>query len=129
MPQPAAEPARFGIEVSVVMPCLNEADTVATCVQKARAAMDEAGIAGNPSILRADACLRRTGGLREVSAGARADARSGRLASRPHAGVSRGRIGRTDVLDRAENFERLDRAPDVDAVDDVAGGAVVGGFV
>jgi glycosyltransferase involved in cell wall biosynthesis len=40
------ETARDGIEVSVVMPCLNEADTVATCVQKARTAMENAGIAG-----------------------------------------------------------------------------------
>jgi len=34
------------VEVSVVMPCLNEADTVATCVEKARAAMQQAEIAG-----------------------------------------------------------------------------------
>ena len=38
--------ARDGIEVSVVMPCLNEADTVATCVRKARTAMESAGIVG-----------------------------------------------------------------------------------
>lgn len=34
------------IEVTVVMPCLNEADTLATCIRKARAAMSRAGIAG-----------------------------------------------------------------------------------
>jgi glycosyltransferase involved in cell wall biosynthesis len=34
------------LEVSVVMPCLNEADTLATCIRKARAAMDGAGILG-----------------------------------------------------------------------------------
>ena len=34
------------IELSVVMPCLNEADTLATCIHKARAAMEKAGIAG-----------------------------------------------------------------------------------
>jgi hypothetical protein len=33
-------------EVTVVMPCLNEADTLATCIRKARAAMRDAGIAG-----------------------------------------------------------------------------------
>lgn len=33
-------------EVSVVMPCLNEADTVATCVEKAVRALREAGIRG-----------------------------------------------------------------------------------
>ena len=34
------------IEVSVVMPCLNEADTLAVCIQKARSALDQAGIRG-----------------------------------------------------------------------------------
>jgi glycosyltransferase involved in cell wall biosynthesis len=34
------------IEVTVVMPCLNEADTLARCVAKARGALDEAGIRG-----------------------------------------------------------------------------------
>jgi GT2 family glycosyltransferase len=34
------------LEVSIVMPCLNEADTVATCVGKARRALAEAGVEG-----------------------------------------------------------------------------------
>lgn len=34
------------IELSVVMPCLNEARTVGTCVRKARAALDRMGIPG-----------------------------------------------------------------------------------
>jgi len=33
-------------DVSVIMPCLNEAATVATCVAKARAALERAGLAG-----------------------------------------------------------------------------------
>ena len=33
-------------ELSIVMPCLNEAETLATCIAKARRAMAEAGIAG-----------------------------------------------------------------------------------
>src|SRR5947208_2094063 len=33
-------------EVSVVIPCLNEAETLGTCVKKARAALDEHGICG-----------------------------------------------------------------------------------
>src|SRR4051812_2606559 len=33
-------------ELSVVMPCLNEADTLALCIRKARRALDENGIAG-----------------------------------------------------------------------------------
>ena len=34
------------LEVSVVMPCLNEADTLATCIRKAAASFDAHGIAG-----------------------------------------------------------------------------------
>jgi len=34
------------LEVSVVMPCLNEADSVALCVAQARAALDGAGLTG-----------------------------------------------------------------------------------
>lgn len=34
------------IELSVVMPCLNEAETVATCIAKARGCLDALGIAG-----------------------------------------------------------------------------------
>ncbi len=37
---------RDGVEVSIVMPCLNEADTLETCVTKARRALDGAGITG-----------------------------------------------------------------------------------
>jgi glycosyltransferase involved in cell wall biosynthesis len=33
------------IEVSIVMPCLNEAETLATCIQKAQQAIDRAGLA------------------------------------------------------------------------------------
>jgi hypothetical protein len=38
--------ARPDIELSVVMPCLNEADTLGTCIRKAQLAMEQAGIAG-----------------------------------------------------------------------------------
>src|ERR1700687_5253893 len=34
------------VEVSVVMPCLNEADTLGICIDKARRALDQAGLAG-----------------------------------------------------------------------------------
>src|SRR5947207_14964494 len=40
------------IEVSIVMPCLNEADTLATCIEKAQRALREANICGE--ILIAD---------------------------------------------------------------------------
>jgi glycosyltransferase involved in cell wall biosynthesis len=42
----AAAPAADGVELSVVMPCLNEAETVGICVEKAVRAMREAGIEG-----------------------------------------------------------------------------------
>ena len=38
--------AAASLELSVVMPCLNEADTLAICIDKARRAMESHGIAG-----------------------------------------------------------------------------------
>ena len=35
-----------GVELSIVMPCLNEADTLGTCIEKARLALDSRGIVG-----------------------------------------------------------------------------------
>ena len=52
------------VEVSVVMPCLDEADTVAACVAKALRALDEAGIAGE--VIVAD--NGSTDGSRELAA-------------------------------------------------------------
>jgi glycosyltransferase involved in cell wall biosynthesis len=34
------------VEVSVVMPCLNEAETLGTCIRKAQAALRESNVAG-----------------------------------------------------------------------------------
>ena len=34
------------LEVTVLLPCLNEAETIATCVRKARRSLDELGVAG-----------------------------------------------------------------------------------
>ncbi|HEU0169843.1 MAG TPA: glycosyltransferase, partial [Acidimicrobiales bacterium] len=34
------------IELSVVLPCLNEAETLATCVTKARGSMEALGVEG-----------------------------------------------------------------------------------
>ena len=36
----------FAPEVTVVMPCLNEAETLATCIQEAMTAFQDSGIAG-----------------------------------------------------------------------------------
>lgn len=44
--QPAPTEPEPHIELSVVMPCLNEQETVAVCVRKAIAAMRDAGISG-----------------------------------------------------------------------------------
>lgn len=45
-PAHAVAPETVAIELSVVMPCLNEADTLATCIQKAQRAMHECGVTG-----------------------------------------------------------------------------------
>src|SRR5438309_2378665 len=42
VPVKAAEP----IELSVVMPCLNEAETLEACIRKAQRALDQTGIVG-----------------------------------------------------------------------------------
>ena len=62
-PPPFAGPAP--VELSVVMPCLNEADTLATCIDRALRAMQEHGIAGE--IIVAD--NGSTDGSREIADG------------------------------------------------------------
>jgi len=59
-PQDEAEP----VELSIVMPCLNEADTLAVCIEKAQRALREHGIAGE--IIVAD--NGSTDGSREIGA-------------------------------------------------------------
>ena len=44
-PDPAPE-AAGGLELSIVMPCLNEAETLFACIAKARAFLERSGIAG-----------------------------------------------------------------------------------
>ncbi|MDJ0740704.1 MAG: glycosyltransferase family 2 protein [Gammaproteobacteria bacterium] len=39
-------PAKDNVELTVLMPCLNEAETLATCIGKARKSLDELGIDG-----------------------------------------------------------------------------------
>ncbi len=46
------------VEVSVVMPCLNEADTLAVCIAKAQLALQRSGISGE--ILVADSAALMT---------------------------------------------------------------------
>src|SRR5215472_17685794 len=48
VPTSGAQP-RVGddaLELTILMPCLNEAETVATCVRKARGFLERTGIAG-----------------------------------------------------------------------------------
>jgi glycosyltransferase involved in cell wall biosynthesis len=52
------------LELTVVMPCLNEADTLAVCIRKALAAMKAAGITGE--VIVAD--NGSTDGSREIAA-------------------------------------------------------------
>jgi glycosyltransferase involved in cell wall biosynthesis len=49
--------ATSNIEISVVMPCLNEGDTLATCIEKAWGAMQQHGIRGE--IIVADKIFER----------------------------------------------------------------------
>lgn len=65
----AVDPAEREVEVSVVMPCLNEAEGVGLCVRKALAALDELGLSGE--VVVAD--NGSTDGSREIAeaAGAR----------------------------------------------------------
>jgi glycosyltransferase involved in cell wall biosynthesis len=70
---PASQPgAAASLELTILMPCLNEAETVATCVQKARSFINRTGIEGE--VLVADNGssdgspeLARAGGARVVA--------------------------------------------------------------
>ncbi|HWA63477.1 MAG TPA: glycosyltransferase family 2 protein [Caulobacteraceae bacterium] len=42
----SGEPADREIELTILMPCLNEAETIAICVEKARRYLDESGVVG-----------------------------------------------------------------------------------
>jgi glycosyltransferase involved in cell wall biosynthesis len=62
---PAAQPAETGsLELTILMPCLNEAETLAICIEKAQAFLARTGIAGE--VLIAD--NGSTDGSREIAA-------------------------------------------------------------
>ncbi len=48
---PLAGPAGEGPQVSVILPCLNEAETMATCVGKARATLQRLGLRGEVVVI------------------------------------------------------------------------------
>jgi glycosyltransferase involved in cell wall biosynthesis len=45
-PSPGPQSGDSQVEVSIVMPCLNEAETIATCIRKAQQSLNELGIEG-----------------------------------------------------------------------------------
>ncbi len=81
-PQDEAEP----VELSIVMPCLNEADTLAVCIEKAQRALREHGIAAE--IIVAD--NGSTDGSREI--GARMGARVVEIPARGYGSALMGGI-------------------------------------
>ena len=97
------------VEVSVVMPCLNEADTVGTCVAKAVRALDELGV--NAEVVVAD------NGSTDGSIGVaeRAGARPVHIATRGYGAALRGGIesarGRYIIMgDADDSYDFLDLA-------------------
>src|SRR5262249_35996003 len=83
---PERLPPEAPIEVSVVMPCLNEARTVGRCVEKARRAPDRVAAGGEGSV----ADNGSTDGSSEVSPAPRD--RAGAVASRGYGNALRGGI-------------------------------------
>ena len=61
------------LELSVVMPCLDEADTLATCISKAQRAMSEHGVRGE--VVVADIAT-STAGLVDLAAPASSEEES-----------------------------------------------------
>jgi glycosyltransferase involved in cell wall biosynthesis len=55
-PRPVLAKAPEAIEISVVMPCLNEAETLGTCIEKAQRALRDSGIAGEVIVADNGSC-------------------------------------------------------------------------
>jgi glycosyltransferase involved in cell wall biosynthesis len=105
----AKSPSHDSLELTVLMPCLNEAETVATCVRKARDFLKRTGIAGE--VLVAD--NGSSDGSPEIAS--KAGARIVRIARQGYGsaligglGASRGRFVIMADADDSYDFSRLD---------------------
>lgn len=108
--QPLAEKALGdGIEITVLMPCLNEVETVASCVSKAMAFLQRAGISGE--VLVADNGSTDGSVQAAISKGARVVAvpeRGYGNAIRRGIEIARGRFVIVGDSDDSYDFSRLD---------------------
>jgi glycosyltransferase involved in cell wall biosynthesis len=106
---PSAIQAEEDIELTVVMPCLNEAATVGGCVNKARGAMERHGIRGE--VVVAD--NGSTDGSQQIAAEAgarvvRVETRGYGSALRAGIAAARGRYVLMGDADNSYDFTRLD---------------------
>src|SRR5260221_2444946 len=84
--RPAEGPTASPLELTILMPCLNEAETISTCVAKAKSFLARAGISGE--VLIAD-----NGSYRgSVGLGQRAGARVNAVAARRYGAAFRARV-------------------------------------
>ncbi len=108
-PRPAPSEPSFPVEVSVIMPCLNEEDTVGACVEQAMRAFRESGIQGeviiadNGSTDRSAEIARRCGArIERVAAPGYGNALKGGIAS------ARGRYIVMGDADQSYDFSVLE---------------------
>lgn len=128
---PLASDTPAPIEVSVVLPCLNEADTVATCIRKATASLLECGVHGE--VIVAD--NGSTDGSKEISTGL--GARVVNVATRGYgaalaAGIEAARGKFVIMADADDSYDLENLAPFIDKLrggcDLVMGNRFAGGI-
>src|SRR5450432_1197081 len=107
--RPAEEPTAAPLELTILMPCLNEAETIATCVAKAQSFLARTGIAGE--VLIADngstdgsVALAQRGGARIVAVPERGYG----AALRAGTAAASGRFVVMSNADDSYDFSRLD---------------------
>lgn len=131
VPPPEASSSSASVELSVVMPCLNEAATLARCIQEAQAGIARAGIVGE--IIVAD--NGSDDGSPQIATGLGARVVAVREKGYGHAlrggiAVARGRFIAMGDADASYDFGHLDRfvAPLRDGCDFVMGNRFAGGI-